>query len=50
MFGKAPMGTSVFIARMPVGFVSFFGKAYRLDKKLRVASIQAEQALMLATS
>jgi alkylhydroperoxidase family enzyme len=38
MFGKVPTGTQVFTARMPAGFISFFGKIYRLDKKLQLAS------------
>ena len=38
MFGKVPTGTQVFTARMPAGFISFFGKIYRLDKKLKLAS------------
>ena len=37
MFGKVPTGTQVFTARMPAGFISFFGKIYRLDKKLKLA-------------
>jgi hypothetical protein len=38
MFGKVPTGTKVFTARMPAGFVSFYSKIYRLDKKLRLGS------------
>jgi alkylhydroperoxidase family enzyme len=38
MFGKVPTGTQVFTARMPAAFISFFGKIYRLDKKLQLAS------------
>jgi hypothetical protein len=38
MFGMVPTGTRVFTARMPAGFVSFYSKVYRLDKKLRLAS------------
>jgi hypothetical protein len=37
MFGKVPTGTKVFMARMPAGFVSFYSKTYRLDRKLRLA-------------
>jgi hypothetical protein len=38
MFGKAPTGTKVFTARMPTGFMSFYSKTYRLDKKLWLVS------------
>jgi alkylhydroperoxidase family enzyme len=36
-FGKVPGPVSVFSARMPAGFLSFYGKVSRLDKKLKVS-------------
>lgn len=36
-FGKVPGPVSVFSARMPTGFLSFYGKVSRLDKKLKVS-------------
>jgi alkylhydroperoxidase family enzyme len=36
MFGLVPTGTMVFTARMPTAFMTYYAKAYRLDKKLRV--------------
>ena len=36
MFGIVPSGTKVFTARMPTSFMTFYAKAYRLDKKLRL--------------
>lgn len=36
MFGLVPTGTKVFTARMPTAFMTYYAKAYRLDKKLRV--------------
>ncbi len=38
MFGTVPTATKVFTARMPAGFMSFYSKTYRLDKKLHLAS------------
>ncbi len=37
-FGKVATPISVFSARMPVAFLSFYGKVSRLDKKLRLPS------------
>jgi alkylhydroperoxidase family enzyme len=37
-FGKVATPIAVFSARMPVGFLSFFGKVSRLDKKLTLSS------------
>jgi len=37
-FGKVATPIAVFSARMPVGFLSFYGKVSRLDKKLRLPS------------
>jgi alkylhydroperoxidase family enzyme len=36
MFGLVPTGTKVFTARMPTAFMTYYAKAYRLDKKLQV--------------
>jgi alkylhydroperoxidase family enzyme len=36
-FGKVPGPLSVFSARMPAGFLTFYGKVSRLDKKLEVS-------------
>jgi alkylhydroperoxidase family enzyme len=36
-FGKVPGPFSVFCARMPLAFASFYGKVSRLDKKLRLS-------------
>jgi alkylhydroperoxidase family enzyme len=36
MLGQVPTGTRVFTARMPNRFISFYGKAYKLDRKLRI--------------
>ena len=36
-FGKVATPISVFSARMPVAFLSFYGKVSRLDKKLELA-------------
>lgn len=36
MFGLVPTGTKVFTARMPTSFMTFYAKAYRLDKKLQL--------------
>ncbi len=36
MFGLVPTGTKVFTARMPTAFMTYYARAYRLDKKLRV--------------
>ena len=33
-FGKVPSWLSVFSARMPIGFTSWMGKVYKLNKKL----------------
>jgi len=41
MFGTVPTATKVFTARMPAAFGSYFGKAYRLDKKLRLPASTA---------
>ncbi len=38
MFGVVPTGTKVFTARMPMAFMTFLGKTYRLDKKLQLTS------------
>src|SRR5260370_40168712 len=35
-FGKVATPIAVFSARMPNGFLSFYGKVSRLDKKLRL--------------
>jgi alkylhydroperoxidase family enzyme len=35
-FGKVMTPISVFSARMPIGFMTFFGKVSRLDKKLEL--------------
>ncbi len=35
-FGKVATPIAVFSARMPAGFLSFYGKVSRLDKKLRL--------------
>lgn len=35
-FGKVATPLAVFSARMPVGFLSFYGKVSRLDKKLQL--------------
>jgi alkylhydroperoxidase family enzyme len=40
-FGKVATPIAVFSARMPVGFLSFYGKVSRLDKKLKLASSTA---------
>jgi alkylhydroperoxidase family enzyme len=37
MFGLVPTGTKVFTARMPTAFMNFYGKTYRLDKKLTLS-------------
>ena len=37
MFGLVPTGTKVFTARMPTSFMTYYARAYRLDKKLRVS-------------
>jgi alkylhydroperoxidase family enzyme len=37
-FGKVATPIAVFSARMPVGFLTFYGKVSRLDKKLRLPS------------
>lgn len=37
-FGKVPGPFSVFCARMPSAFASFFGKVSRLDKKLQIST------------
>jgi alkylhydroperoxidase family enzyme len=37
-FGKVATPIAVFSARMPVAFLSFYGKVSRLDKKLRLPS------------
>jgi alkylhydroperoxidase family enzyme len=36
-FGKVPGPLTVFSARMPTSFLSFYGKVSRLDKKLKVS-------------
>jgi alkylhydroperoxidase family enzyme len=36
MFGLVPTGTKVFTARMPTAFMTYYARAYRLDRKLRV--------------
>jgi alkylhydroperoxidase family enzyme len=36
--GKVPTPLAVFSARMPIGFLSFYGKVSRLDKKLELPS------------
>ena len=38
MFGLVPTGTQVFTARMPTAFMTYYAKAYRLDKKLQVST------------
>ncbi len=38
VFGVVPTGTMVFTARMPVSFMTFLGRTYRLDKKLQLKS------------
>ena len=35
-FGKVPTPLAVFSARMPIGFLSLYGKVSRLDRKLKV--------------
>ncbi len=37
-FGTVPRPLSVFVARMPLAFGSFFGKVSKLDKKLELSS------------
>src|SRR5260370_6400615 len=37
-FGKVATPIAVFSARMPVAFLSFYGKVSRLDKKLKLPS------------
>jgi alkylhydroperoxidase family enzyme len=37
-WGKIPRPFSVFVARMPLAFGSFFGKVSKLDKKLELSS------------
>jgi len=37
-FGKVATPIAVFSARMPAGFLSFYGKVSRLDKKLELPS------------
>lgn len=37
-FGKVATPIAVFSARMPAGFLSFYGKVSRLDKKLKLPS------------
>jgi alkylhydroperoxidase family enzyme len=37
-FGKVATPIAVFSARMPPGFLSFYGKVSRLDKKLKLSS------------
>ncbi len=37
-FGKVPGPLSVFCARMPLAFASFYGKVSKLDKKLELSS------------
>jgi alkylhydroperoxidase family enzyme len=37
-FGKVPTPIAVSSARMPAGFLSFYGKVSRLDKKLKLSS------------
>jgi alkylhydroperoxidase family enzyme len=37
-FGKVPTPIAVTSARMPPGFLSFYGKVSRLDKKLKLSS------------
>jgi alkylhydroperoxidase family enzyme len=37
-FGKVATPIAVFSARMPAGFLSFYGKVSRLDKKLKLSS------------
>jgi alkylhydroperoxidase family enzyme len=37
-FGKVATPITVFSARMPAGFLSFYGKVSRLDKKLKLPS------------
>jgi hypothetical protein len=48
MFGVVPTGTKVFTARMPLPFITFYTRPYRLDKKLRLphetVSIVRQQA------
>lgn len=36
MFGIVPTGTKVFTARMPTAFMTYYAKAYRLDKRLHL--------------
>jgi alkylhydroperoxidase family enzyme len=43
-FGKVPTPIAVTSARMPAGFLSFYGKVSRLDKKLKVS---AQTALLI---
>ncbi|HWD56358.1 MAG TPA: hypothetical protein VG346_14625 [Acidimicrobiales bacterium] len=38
VFGVVPTGTMVFTARMPVAFMTFLSRTYRLDKKLQLDS------------
>jgi alkylhydroperoxidase family enzyme len=40
-FGKVMTPITVFSARMPFAFMSFYGKVSRLDKKLRLPSLTA---------
>jgi hypothetical protein len=40
-FGRVMTPISVFSARMPFGFLSFYGKVSRLDKKLRLPATTA---------
>ncbi len=40
-FGKVATPIAVFSARMPAGFLQFYGKISRLDKKLRLPSATA---------
>lgn len=53
MFSKVISPVTIFIARMPSGFMSFYGKASRLDNKLqlprRTAVLIREQVASLNT-
>jgi alkylhydroperoxidase family enzyme len=49
-FGKVPSSISVFSARMPAGFLSFYGKVSRLDKKLSLPSTTAHLVRMRVAS
>lgn len=49
-FGKVPTSISVFSARMPAGFLSFYGKVSRLDKKLELPSETAHLIRMRVAS